>query len=117
MPLIRVQTSAEPPTADRTGALLRELSKALARELGKPEEYVMTCLAPRAAMTFAGSAEAACFAEITNIGELPRVLTARLSDVLCRLLSEGLGVARDRIYLEFRDVAPHRWGFDGQTFA
>jgi phenylpyruvate tautomerase PptA (4-oxalocrotonate tautomerase family) len=117
MPLIQIHTSAEPPTAERQAALLRELSKTLARELGKPEQYMMTCLAPRAAMSFGGTAAPACFAQITNIGELSEALTARLSSVVCRLLCEGLGVAHERIYLEFRDIEPHLWGFDGGTFA
>ena len=78
---------------------------------------MMTRLAPRSSMTFAGTAAPACFAELSNIGALSEAQAARLSDVLCRLLSDGLGVARDRIYLEFRNVAPHLWGYDGGTFA
>src|SRR4051812_3515902 len=117
MPLIQIQTSAEPPPPERQSALLLELSKTLARELSKPEQYMMTSLFPRAAMTFGGTAEPACFAQISNIGELSEALTARLSAVVCRLLSEGLGVAQARIYLEFRDIEPQLWGFDGGTFA
>jgi phenylpyruvate tautomerase len=117
MPLIQIQSSAEPPSPERQSALLRELSKTLARELSKPEQYMMTCLAPRAAMTFGGTSEPVCFAQISNIGELSEALTSRLSAVVCRLLSEGLGVARERIYLEFREIEPQLWGFDGGTFA
>jgi phenylpyruvate tautomerase len=117
MPLIQVHTSAEPPSPERTATLLGELSSTLARELGKPERYMMTRLAPRSNMTFAGTAAPACFAELSNVGALSEAQAARLSDLLCRLLSGALGVARDRIYLEFRNVEPHLWGYDGGTFA
>jgi phenylpyruvate tautomerase len=114
MPLINVYTSALAPDAD---ALLRRLSSTLARELAKPEAYVMTCLVPQARMTFAGSEAPACYAELKNIGELSQDLTARLSRTLCELLSEGLAVPKNRIYIEFQSVEPHLWGFDGETFA
>ena len=117
MPLIQVFTSAESPSPERASALLGELSKTLARELGKPERYMMTRLAPRSTMTFAGTSAPACYAELSNIGDLSEADTARLSDVLCRLLSEGLGVARDRIYLQFRNIEAYLWGYDGGTFA
>ena len=61
MPLINVYTSAEPPSEDRSQKLLGALSRTLARVLGKPESYVMTCLVPRARMTFAGSLDPACW--------------------------------------------------------
>jgi phenylpyruvate tautomerase len=80
MPLINVYTSALAPDAD---ALLRRLSSTLARELAKPEAYVMTCIVPQARMTFAGSEAPACYAELKNIGELSQDLTARLSRTLC----------------------------------
>jgi phenylpyruvate tautomerase len=117
MPLINLYTSALAPDADAASALLRRLSSTLARELGKPEAYVMTCLVPQARMTFAASEAPACYAELKNIGELSPELTARLSRTLCDLLSEGLLVPKNRIYIEFQSVKPHLWGFDGETFA
>ncbi|MEP6652860.1 MAG: phenylpyruvate tautomerase MIF-related protein [Myxococcales bacterium] len=32
-------------------------------------------------------------------------------------MAAALGVAKDRIYIEFADAAPHLWGYDGSTFA
>ncbi|MES1172200.1 MAG: phenylpyruvate tautomerase MIF-related protein [Bacteroidota bacterium] len=118
MPLVRIVTSAE-PTKPSTGgdALLRDLSAVLARELGKPESYVMTCLEPRAKMTFGGSDQAACYVEVKNVGTLAADVTSRLSALITQRISEALGVARDRIYIEFADARPHMWGYDGGTFA
>ncbi|HET9960297.1 MAG TPA: phenylpyruvate tautomerase MIF-related protein [Polyangiaceae bacterium] len=67
-------------------------------------------------MTFAGSEEPACYAEIKNIGALPAKLTAELSRVLCEKLTHGLKVPSNRIYLEFTENTPHLFGFDGETF-
>jgi phenylpyruvate tautomerase len=97
--------------------LLKCLSAELARELGKPEKYMMVSLAPVSALLFAGDAEPACFASLKSIGVFSPAQTERLSALLCRRLSEAFGVAPNRIYIELVDVEPHRWGYDGATFA
>jgi len=117
MPLINVYTSAPPLPDARAGALLRSLSKTLATELGKPESYVMTCLVPQTSMTFGGTDAPACYAELKNIGTLSQDTTERLSKILCGLLSKELDVPQSRIYLEFKSVEPHLFGFNGETFA
>lgn len=115
MPLLNLYTSAASEPS-REPALLKELSGALAKLLGKPESYVMTCLAPQTKMTFAGNDAPCCYAELKNIGTLSPEQTARISAALCRTLSERLDIPQDRIYLVFQDVPRHLWGFDGRTF-
>ena len=116
MPLLNVYTSAEPLPPDRADALLKDLSSTLARSLGKPEAYVMTSLVPRTRMTFGGTLAPACYAELKNIGRFTPDDTARLSAEITRKLSEALGVAQDRIYIEFQNAEGHLWGHDGGTF-
>ena len=115
MPLATVYTSAKAP-AEKAEALLRKLSSALATELSKPESYVMTRLAPPAAMTFGGSPDPSCAVEIKSIGGLTTRTTKRLSEVVCTLVNEALGIPKARIYVVCTDVPPHMWGFDGSTF-
>jgi phenylpyruvate tautomerase len=67
-------------------------------------------------MLFGGTAEPTCFAVLKNIGVFTRAQTERLSALLCAQLSEGLGVAPSRIYIEFIDAEPHRWGHDSGVF-
>jgi len=117
MPLIHVSTSTEAPNADRTQALLKTLSARMAQHFNKPERYVMTCLAPRAHMTFGGSDEPACYVEVKNVGTMTPELTRALSADLSEHLSNALGVPTNRIYIEFADEQPHLWGYDGRTFA
>jgi len=116
MPLIRIVSSAEPPVAGAADALLADLSAVLAREIGKPESYVMTCLEPRARMTFGGTPAPACFAEVMNVGTLAPELTRKLSGALGERLSAALGVPKNRTYIRFVEARGHHWGWDGDTF-
>lgn len=116
MPLVSVYTSAEPPADESVKKLLRDLSSTIARVLGKPESYVMTCLLPRTGMTFAGTFDPSCLVEVKSIGGLTGDATARLSQSICGLLSDGLGVPASRTYVVFADVPARMWGFDGSTF-
>jgi phenylpyruvate tautomerase len=117
MPLINVYTSAEPPAAAATDALLLSLSRTLSQHLGKPESYVMTCLVPRTRMTFGGTTAPACYAELKNVGAVPPNLAQTMSRELGALLSLALGVRTDRIYIEFTEAEGRLWGYDGSTFA
>ena len=79
MPLINVYSSAPAPAADTVRQLLTDLSSLLAREIGKPESYVMTNLVPRTEMTFAGTFDPVCYAEVKNVGKFKAEQTERIS--------------------------------------
>jgi phenylpyruvate tautomerase PptA (4-oxalocrotonate tautomerase family) len=115
MPVLTLLTSAEPPQQEKSDALLRDLSASVARVLAKPESYVMTCLEPRSRMTFGGSFEPACLAEIKSIGGLTRETATRLTEVVCKHVHEALGVPPRRTFVVLTDVPAHLWGFDGHT--
>lgn len=117
MPLVRIvsnhSSSLDTPAAE---ALLAKVSVTVAKLLGKPERWVMTCLDPAAAMTFAGTNVPTCYVEVKNIGALPTTTAQQVSSELCQILSEQLGVPSDRIYIEFAEATGRLWGFDGSTF-
>jgi len=117
MPLARVVSSASPVEPNRARQLLTDLSRLLAKELGKPEAYVMTCLEPPAAMTFGGSDAPAAYVEIKNVGRFTSERTRALSASLCPLIGSALGVSPDRVYIEFTDAQGYLWGYDSDTFA
>ncbi len=116
MPLVQVFTSAAAPAPDAQEALLAGLSKLLAERFHKPERWVMTCLCPDLVMTFGGTPEAAAFVAVKNVGKMTAADTSALSSALCDRLASGLGVARDRIYVEFGDAVGYLWGWNGETF-
>lgn len=83
--------------------------------LGKPENYVMVILQTNPAMLFAGSDEPLAYLELKSLG-LPEDKTADFSSRLCTLVSELLGVAPERTYIEFSSPARHCWGWNHSTF-
>lgn len=116
MPVLRIATSAHPSEPVRS-RLLAELSGFVAARLGKPEAYMLVSLTPGVAMTFGGTAEPACFAELKSIGTFTPELTQKLSAELCERLGSALDVPASRIYIEFSDAQGYLWGHDGETFA
>ncbi|MBW4493134.1 MAG: hypothetical protein KME26_08620 [Oscillatoria princeps RMCB-10] len=116
MPLIKVQTSVSAPEKSAVEGLLKSLSAKLAKHLGKPESYVMTAFEPEVAMTFAGTAEPVCYVEIKSIGSMSPAQTKAMSQDFCQQINEALGVAPNRVYIEFADAKGSMWGWNGSTF-
>lgn len=116
MPLIRV-TSNQGLSGDAQRVFLRNLSRVVAELFDKPERWVMTCLDPVAAMTFAGSEEPTAYVEVKNIGALDAALADRVSELVCAVVGQALGVVAHRIYVEMTAPDGALWGYDGGTFA
>ncbi len=116
MPLIEVRTSAAAPQGAAGGSLMGDLSRLLAKRFGKPERWVMTGLQANLTMTFGGSTAPAAYVEVKNVGKMSPDDTTTLSGEICERLAAGLGVPRDRIYIEFADAAGYLWGWNGETF-
>ena len=114
MPYLKIQTN-KPIDGAASQPFLKKASRLVANELGKPEDYVMVGLGPSTAMLFAGSGEPAAFVELRAIG-LPANKTGDLSRVLCELIESELGIAKDRVFINFADYPANLWGWNGETF-
>jgi phenylpyruvate tautomerase len=114
MPYVKVQINREIPSAQSPQALPL-ISKRVAKDLGKPEQYVMVELSGNPAMIFAGNAEPAAYVELKSIG-LPSAVLSQLSKSLSGLLQEQFGVDPSRVYIEFIDIKGSHWGWNGGTF-
>jgi phenylpyruvate tautomerase PptA (4-oxalocrotonate tautomerase family) len=114
MPLLKLETTVV-LTDDQRKALLPSLSKILAETTGKPEDYVMITLT-QSAILMSGKTGDAAFADVRGIGGLSGDVNQRLSQKVCRLLNESLGVPQDRIYLNFTELEASNWGWKGNTF-
>lgn len=114
MPYLRIETNVDVPLANRQ-PLLEQASELLARELGKPERYVMISLDAGKPMLLAGSGEPLACLQLASIG-LPAASTAGLAEALCALLAKTLGVPAERVYIIFADIPRHLWGWNGGTF-
>ncbi|MEA2013240.1 MAG: phenylpyruvate tautomerase MIF-related protein [Verrucomicrobiota bacterium] len=114
MPLIKLKTTSQLSKTQQK-ELLTELSTLLAKKLGKPEAYVMSIIENNAIM-MSGEEGDAAFAEIKSIGGLNPEVNSSISQDLCSLLDEHLEIPQDRVYINFIDIAPNNWGFNGSTF-
>ena len=114
MPLLKLETTVV-LSEDKRQALLASLSKIVAETTGKPQQYVMVT-ASQAAMQMSGSPGDAAFVDVRSIGGLTGVVNRKLSQKVCQLLHDSLGIPPDRIYLNFTDVQASHCGWNGNTF-
>jgi phenylpyruvate tautomerase len=114
MPLLKLETTVV-LSEDKRQALLASLSKIVAETIGKPEQYVMVA-ASQADMLMSGSPGDAAFVDVRSIGGLTGDVNRKLSQKVCQLLHDSLGVPPNRIYLGFTDVKASHWGWNGSTF-
>lgn len=114
MPLLTLQTSARLSNQQRYN-LLAPLSKAISEGTGKPEQYVMVTVS-EAAMLMAGVDTPAAYADVRSIGGLNGAANRKLSERICAVLQDQLGIPPDRVYLVFTNVSAENWGWDSGTF-
>jgi phenylpyruvate tautomerase PptA (4-oxalocrotonate tautomerase family) len=114
MPLLKLETTAA-LSDDKRKSLLPALSKIVAETIGKPEDYVMITINP-SAILMAGQPGDAAFVDIRSIGGLSTQVNQQLSKKISTLLNQSLGIAQNRIYLNFSDVNASNWGWNGSTF-
>ena len=114
MPLLKLETTV-PLSEEKGKPLLAALSKTVAGTIGKPEQYVMVA-ASQSSMLMSGKGGEAAFVDIRSIGGLNGETNRKLSQQICKLLKDSLGIASDRVYLNFTDVEAGNWGWNGSTF-
>lgn len=114
MPLLSIRTNVALPPGQRE-TLLARASRRVAEILDKPELYVMVSLEDDRPMLFGGSAAPLAYLELKSIG-LPKDETPDLSEALCSLVEDEIGVPPERVYIEFSDADPTLWGWNGDTF-
>ena len=114
MPLLKLETTVT-LSEDQRKSLLTALSKTVAGTIGKPEQYVMVTISSTAMLMSAKPGDAA-FVDIRSIGGLNGDVNRKLSQQVCKLLADSLGISPDRVYLNFTDVEAGSWGWNGSTF-
>jgi phenylpyruvate tautomerase PptA (4-oxalocrotonate tautomerase family) len=115
MPLLKLETSCA-ISDDQRKALLSSLSKIVAETIGKPELYVMVTINP-AVMLMSGKPDPAAFVDVRSIGGLSAETNRKLSEKICRLLQQLLGLHPERVYLNFADLEGVSWGWNSDTIA
>lgn len=113
MPLLKLQcTSALEGEVRDT--LIRKLSRITAECLGQPERYVMI-VAEHATLSLNGEIGPAAFVDVRSIVGIGGDVNRRIAKQVCTALEEGLDIPADRVFLNFHQVDPANWGFNGST--
>nr|NP_001280082.1 macrophage migration inhibitory factor [Callorhinchus milii]AFM86345.1 Macrophage migration inhibitory factor [Callorhinchus milii]AFM87519.1 Macrophage migration inhibitory factor [Callorhinchus milii]AFM90501.1 Macrophage migration inhibitory factor [Callorhinchus milii] len=98
-------------------SLAEELTGLLARELGKPKQYIAVHIIPDQNMTFGGSADPCALASLSSIGKIGDTQNKTYSKVLFELINKHLHISLDRMYINFHNLDPAYVGWNGKTFA
>lgn len=114
MPYVKIQTNQNVPEA-KAKSLLAKVSQVAAKQLGKPEKYVMVACQGGVPMLLGGSGDATAFVELKSIG-LPSAKNKSLSKALCETIAAELSIPGDRVYIEFANAEGNMWGWNGDTF-
>ena len=114
MPYIELKTNKQ-LSKDKKLDILKDLTALISKDLGKPDQYIMATCRDDLDMMFGGSTDPLVFFDLSSI-RLPVSQTADLSQSLAAFVKENLGISSDRVFINFRDVEPHMWGFKSGTF-
>jgi phenylpyruvate tautomerase PptA (4-oxalocrotonate tautomerase family) len=115
MPLIKVQMSVKCDT-EKKNEICMALSKICAEGIGKPESYVASILEDDATICFGGNLTPGAFVVVKSIGGLNASVNTKLSETICRCLTEKAGIPGDKIYINFIDVPGFSWGWNSSIF-
>jgi len=113
MSYLKIQTNL-PIGKKSQQSIMRSASSLVSRELGKSQELVLVALEADTTMLFDGTDDPVAFLELKSVG-LPARRTKTLSQDLCELIKEHLGISRDRVYLKFVTGNRGMWGFKGDA--
>jgi phenylpyruvate tautomerase PptA (4-oxalocrotonate tautomerase family) len=114
MPYLKIQTNL-PLSEKAEQTIMKSASSLVARELEKPESFVMIAVQADTPMLFSGTDEPVAFLELKSVG-LPARKTKTLCQSLCELVGQHLGIVKERVYVKFIDVNHGMWGWKGDVF-
>ncbi|XP_037031105.1 macrophage migration inhibitory factor-like [Bradysia coprophila] len=115
MPHLRIETNVSKDAVPKE--LPQELSKLIAKLLGKPESYCCVTIVPDQLMVFGGTDEPCGQAWLMSIGQLGKKENMAHSKGIFEKLSKSLGIPPTRMYITFQDAEAMNVGYNGTTFA
>ena len=110
MPLIRISTSE---SINDKKEFIKKSSELIGKLTNKSTKFVMVILDDSLDMYFSESESSCCYLEIKSIGSLQPV---KMAPIISDFISKEIKIPTNRIYLNFEDVLPSNWAWDGQTF-
>jgi hypothetical protein len=114
MPFFKIETSRQVNDTD-IQSMLEKASGFISEMLAKPQKFVMVSIEANKQMMFGKDAESAAFVQLKSIG-LPTGRCAEYSSRICQFLNDELGIAPDRVFIDFKDLERNMFGWNGKTF-
>ena len=113
MPFVAIETNVV-LAAERKSSVLSALAAHVADILDKPLKFVMVSLRS-AEMHFGTDSSPAAFVELKSIS-LQRQQCPALTGSLCTFLERELGIAPQRVYIQFSILDGSLFGWNSTTF-
>ena len=115
MPYLSIDTNRSlSPSQER--AFLERATEWVETRLDKPRAVVMVAITAGRAMTFAGTGDPTAFVRLKSIG-LDTACCPDLAAELSGFIETELGIAPDRVFLDFQDLDRALFAWNGKTFA
>ena len=114
MPMI-ITKSSTPITKAQEAELTRAYGEAITLLPGKTEEWLMLSFEENARLAFRGKSDSPlCYVEVNLLGKAPRAAYDKLTERICELLEQLLGIPQDGIYVKYDEAEV--WGYNGSNF-
>ncbi|XP_026136485.1 macrophage migration inhibitory factor-like [Carassius auratus] len=114
MPMFVVNTNVSKDAVP--AELLSEATQELAKEMGKPAQYIAIHINPDQMMMFGGKGDPCALCSLTSIGKIGGAQNKKYSKLLMGLLNKHLGISPDRIYINFVDMDAANVAWNSTTF-
>lgn len=115
MPLFKIETS-KALKKEEEKTLCLEASRFASKLLQKSEQVVMVCVEAGKTMSFAGDEGPAALVTIKSVG-LPTASCSRYAKEVSAFVEEQLGIDKARVFVDFFDINPALFGWNGSTLA
>ena len=113
MPFIDVKTSVKVDEAKKN-SIEQKLTESITLLPGKTASYFMCAVEDNVSMMFHGDKEPTAFVEVKIYGKSTRAAYEALTERICDILNEEIGVSPEFCYVKFEEV--ENWGFNKFMF-
>ena len=114
MPYIKLTTTAK-VTDEKCDLLKAAFGKAIQSFAGKSESWLMVAVDDGKRMWFRGDNSAdTAMVDVELLGGVDPAQSETMTDCVCVILNEILGIAPDRIYVKYTGYK--NWGWNGSNF-
>lgn len=114
MPFINSKISVK-ITKEQEETIKSKLGKAISIIPGKSENWLMVGFDDNYKLYFKGEKfEKIAFVEVKIFGHASSDHFAKLTEEICNIYEEVLGIPKDKIYVKYEEVS--QWGWNGNNF-